>query len=286
MRGYTVASRGSFIARLDGDGTVCVFPEADSQLPGLKERYGPNLCACLTFVARLRHRIGAARPLTIADMADIVGLDEPAISPDGRTVALLVDRQDMAHAIDIVHLQLLDVRYRCDDCDDSGDRSERSAMVERRAAGFSRSSHGIRQVFTFAANVVTQRTHAARRRDRLRVEPGRERHRVRGNRRARKRARRSPHHHDYFFAGQQRLHRDRAHAARSSLDRCRPARRIARRLTPVSWTIAPTDPGGIFSPQIAWTPTDSASHSRASHPHSAATTRIDALAASTSRRAR
>ena len=27
----------------------------------------------------------------------------------------------------------------------------------------------------------------------------------------------------------------------------------ARRLTSGSWTIAPTDPGGIFSPQIAWT---------------------------------
>ena len=27
----------------------------------------------------------------------------------------------------------------------------------------------------------------------------------------------------------------------------------ARRLTGGSWTIAPTDPGGIFSPQIAWT---------------------------------
>jgi dipeptidyl aminopeptidase/acylaminoacyl peptidase len=28
---------------------------------------------------------------------------------------------------------------------------------------------------------------------------------------------------------------------------------LARRLTSGSWTIAPTDPGGIFSPQIAWT---------------------------------
>ena len=27
----------------------------------------------------------------------------------------------------------------------------------------------------------------------------------------------------------------------------------SRRLTSGSWTIAPTDPGGIFSPQIAWT---------------------------------
>ena len=51
----------------------------------------------------------------------------------------------------------------------------------------------------------------------------------------------------------QRLHGDRADAARPPLDRLRPAGGAPRRLTSGSWTIAPTDPGGIFSPQIAWT---------------------------------
>ena len=60
------------------------------------------------------------------------------------------------------------------------------------------------------------------------------------------------HHHDYFFAG----NNDYTATALTSPDHLwivtlRDGR--ARRLTSGTWTIAPTDPGGIFSPQIAWT---------------------------------
>ena len=208
-----------------------------------------TLAFLLLFV--LTSGLAGARSLTIADMAGIVGLDEPAISPDGRTIAVLVDRQDIAHATDIVRLLLIDARTGATIAtipatDPSVPRWSRNGLQ----LGFLAGSHGTRQVFTFAANVVAQRTHAAADVIDFAWSPDGKTIAyaaidVPANAAA------VAAHHDYFFAG----NNDYTATALTPpvhLWTVPAAGGVSRRLTSGSWTIAPTDPGGIFSPQIAW----------------------------------
>ena len=192
-----------------------------------------------------------ARSLTIADMAGIVGLDKPAISPDGRTIAVLVDRQDTVRATNIVRLMLLDARSGATVAtipasDPSVPRWSRNGLQ----LGFLAGSHGTRQVFTFSANVVVQRTHAAADVIDFAWSPDGKTIAfaatdVPANAAA------IAAHHDYFFAGNNDYT---ATALTPPVHLWTVAANggVSRRLTSGSWTIAPTDPGGIFSPQIAW----------------------------------
>jgi len=195
--------------------------------------------------------VSTASSLTIGDMARIANLEEPSISPDASTVALLVDRQDVARAADNVELVLIDAR--------SGRRIAtvpgRDPSVPRwspngRQLGFLTSSHGIRQVFTYSNGAVAQRTRAAADVIDFAWSPDGQKLAfaatdVPANANA------LAHHHDYFFAG----NNDYTATALTPpihLWTISSNGGTARRLTSGSWTIAPTDPGGIFSPQIAW----------------------------------
>jgi dipeptidyl aminopeptidase/acylaminoacyl peptidase len=192
-----------------------------------------------------------SRSLTVADMAGIVGLEEPAISPEGRTVALLVDRQDIAKATDIVRLLLIDARTGATIAtipatDPSVPRWSRNG----RQLGFLARSHGTRQVFTFATNVATQRTHAAADVIDFAWSPD-DKTIAFAATDPPANAAALARHHDYFFA------RNNDYTATALTPPVHlwivPAGGgVSRRLTSGSWTIAPTDPGGIFSPQIAW----------------------------------
>lgn len=194
------------------------------------------------------------RTLQIADMARIVNLEEPAIMPDGRTVALVTIREDLAAATDVDSLELVDLA-------DGKTRTivrGRDVAVPRwspdggRLAYLAR-ANGVMQVYIHAhSGSARQITHAAADVIDVAWSPDGERlayvaSDVPPNRVA------LAQHHDYFIAG----NNDYTATALTPSDHLwvvslRDGHE--RRLTQGTWTIAPTDPGGIFSPQIAWTP--------------------------------
>jgi dipeptidyl aminopeptidase/acylaminoacyl peptidase len=207
-------------------------------------------CALLFLLAGAPVGLGA-RPLSIDDMARIVGLEEPAISPDGRTIALLVDRQNMARATDDASLLLIDARDgRTVATIAAHDPSVPRWSPDGRELGFLASASGTRQAFTYTRGTTVQRTHAAADVIDFAWSPdGRSlafaATDVAANAAALAR------HHDYFFGGNNDYT---ATALTSAVHLWTVALRggAAHRITSGSWTIAPTDPGGIFSPQIAW----------------------------------
>jgi dipeptidyl aminopeptidase/acylaminoacyl peptidase len=197
----------------------------------------------------------SARTLQIGDAARIVNLEEPAISPDGKTVALLAYHQDMRNAADVPSLLLAGIRdgatrtlvsghdvsvprwspsghilsYLADDADGIAQIFERTAGgVTRRITSSPTSIIDFEwrpdggQIAYVAADLPLNRAALAA-------------------------------HHDYFFAGNNEYTATAATppdhlwivAARGGR---------ARRLTSGSWTVAPTDPGGIFTSQFAWSP--------------------------------
>ncbi len=183
-----------------------------------------------------------------SDMARIVDLEEPAISPDGTRVALVTISQDLRRAADVDSLVLIGTRdgrgrvlVRGDDVAVprwSPDGSRLLYLARPPAGGF-------RQLF------VRSPGGAARQLTRARGEvidaawnpDGRAIAFVAADYQAPA---------TYFFAGDN----DYTATALTPPDHLWvvPAGGgRARRLTAGSWTIAPTDPGGIFSPQIAWT---------------------------------
>ncbi|MGA8534290.1 MAG: S9 family peptidase [Candidatus Tumulicola sp.] len=196
-----------------------------------------------------------ARTLQIADMRRIVDLEEPAIAPDGRRVALITGRQNIADATNVTSLELIDpttgkVRTLVRGLDVAVPRwspDGRSLAYLARPA-----ESAVAQVYLRdTRGTVRQLTHAAA--DVIDFAWSPDGTRVAyvatdlpANRVA------LAHHHDYFFAG----NNDYTATALTPPDHLwvatlRDGR--ARRLTSGTWTIAPTDPGGIFSPQIAWT---------------------------------
>jgi dipeptidyl aminopeptidase/acylaminoacyl peptidase len=192
--------------------------------------------------------LGPSAPsLSLGDMARIVDLEEPAISPDARHVALVVVTQDRPRDAYDNDLAVIDVR--------TGRMQvvafRHEVAVPRwspdgsRLAYLARPSQGLPlQLFVREGGANVQLTHARGDVSDAAWSPdGREVAFVAAD---------PPSTAPFFFAG------DNDYTA-SSLT---PPEHLwivsasggkARRITSGSWTIAPTDPGGIFSPQIAWT---------------------------------
>jgi dipeptidyl aminopeptidase/acylaminoacyl peptidase len=192
--------------------------------------------------------LGPSAPsLSLGDMARIVDLEEPAISPDARHVALVVVTQDRPRDAYDNDLAVIDAR--------TGRMQvvafRHEVAVPRwspdgsRLAYLARPSQGLPlQLFVREGGANVQLTHARGDVSDAAWSPdGREVAFVAAD---------PPSTAPFFFAG------DNDYTA-SSLT---PPEHLwivsasggkARRITSGSWTIAPTDPGGIFSPQIAWT---------------------------------
>ena len=198
-----------------------------------------------------------ARPLGIADMARLLDLEEPAIAPDGSAIAVVAIAQDTDRATYVNSLVLVDARSGALRVVVRG----HSVAVPRwspdgtRLAYLSRpSDSGVAQVYVRDANGRGERVLTRAGNDVIDFAwspDGRTIAYVAADVPAN--AAELAHHHDYFFAGDN----DYTATALPPSDHLWtvPSRGgTARRLTSGSWTIAPTDPGGIFSPQIAWTP--------------------------------
>lgn len=198
----------------------------------------------------------SARTLQISDAARIVNLEEPAISPDGRTVAMLLYHQDLLRAEDVPSLVLVEV---------SSGRMRaivhgRDVAVPRWSPDGSRLAYlapdagGVVQIYQRALDGVTRRlTESPTDIIDFEYRPdGREIAYVAADLAANRAA--LAKHHDYFFAGNNEYTAtaltppDHLWVLSSS------GASRARRLTSGSWTIAPTDPGGIFTSQFAWSP--------------------------------
>lgn len=197
----------------------------------------------------------AARPLQIADIARIVNVEEPAVTPDGATVAVITIRADMRAAQEVDSLELVDVatgatRTLVRGHDVAVPRWSpdglRLAYLARPAPdaplqAFVRARNGTTRQITHAVGDVVDVAWSpdGRRIAFVAVDPPAN-------------AAALAAHHDYFFAGDN----DYTATALTPPDHLWTVAASggrARRLTGGTWTIAPTDPGGIFSPQIAWT---------------------------------
>jgi dipeptidyl aminopeptidase/acylaminoacyl peptidase len=217
-----------------------------------------NALVLTLLVAAFSTAAGAAgaRTLAIADMARIASVEEPAISPDGAIVAAVVVRQDVAAAAYVNSLVLVDVGTARSHTVATGrdvavprwsPDGSRMAFLQRASAG------GNLQLFLRRSDgAIAQITHAQGDVIDFQWSPdGRRIAYVAADVPANRAALAA--HHDYFFAGDN----DYTATALTPPDHLWivPASGgSARRLTHGTWTIAPTDPGGIFSPQIAWTP--------------------------------
>src|SRR5580704_4370515 len=190
----------------------------------------------------------AARPvLQLRDMARIVDLEEPAISPAGTRVALIAIGQDVARAKYINRLLLVDThtgasRILVRGADVAVPRwsPDGSRLAYLARAG----KEGFRQLFVRESSGASRQLSQARGEvgDAVWSPDGRRIAFVAADRQAP-----AP----YFFAGDN----DYTATALTPPDHLwvvSAAGGAPRRLTGGSWTIAPTDPGGIFSSQITW----------------------------------
>ncbi len=189
-----------------------------------------------------------AAVLQVGDMGRIVDLEEPAISPNGSRIAVVAIAQDLPHAAYLNTLVLVDAQSgRMQTAARApgvavprwSPRDERLAYIARP------SENGIAQLFVRAPSGETaQLTHALGDVIDAAWSPNAQEIAYV----AADRQEPAP----FFFAGDN----DYTATALTPSDHLWivPAGGgRARRLTSGSWTIAPTDPGGIFSPQIAWT---------------------------------
>ncbi len=190
----------------------------------------------------------AQRVLQIGDMARIVDVEEPAISPDGKSIAILTIVADAKRTGDNVTLAVVDAG------------SGRTHTVTRRgeAAVPRWSPDGSR--LAYLARPSAEAPHQLFVRDRN----GRTRQlthargdvidaawRPDGGELAFVAA--DPATNDIFFYAGNNDYTATSLTAPDHLWVVPAGGGTARRLTHGSWTIAPTDPGGIFSPQISWT---------------------------------
>jgi dipeptidyl aminopeptidase/acylaminoacyl peptidase len=216
-----------------------------------------TLAAVLLAIAALagRPETTPARTLQIADMARIVDLEEPAIAPDGRHVAVIAIRQDIERATEVNSLELVDVAMGRVRTLVRGHEVSvpRWSPDGRMLAYLARPSDGaVQQAYLRGIDGTTRQLTRALA-DVIDIAWSPDGSRIAyvatdlpANRSA------LAHHHDYFFAG----NNDYTATALTPPEHLwvvtvRDGR--ARRLTSGTWTIAPTDPGGIFSPQITWT---------------------------------
>lgn len=196
------------------------------------------------------------RTLAIADMGRLLDLEEPAISPDGTRIAYLAIAQDLTAARYVNALELLDVRsgavrtlvrggdvavprwspdgtqlgYLARPRENAalqifavrpGGRARLVAAASGEIRDFAWSPTGDRILFAADDPPVNAAAVAA--------------------------------HHDYFFAGDNDYTAT-ALVPSTHLWLVSAAGGKPQRLTHGSWTVAPTDPGGIFTPQFAWSP--------------------------------
>ncbi len=181
-------------------------------------------------------------------MARIVDLEEPAISSNGSRIAVVAIVQDLAHAASLNRLVFVDAQSgRMQTVTRATDVAvPRWSPRDQRLAYLARPSEsGIAQLFVRAPSGETvQLTHALGDVIDAAWSPNAQEIAYV----AADRQEPAP----FFFAGDN----DYTATALTPPDHLWivPAGGgRARRLTSGSWTIAPTDPGGIFSPQIAWT---------------------------------
>ncbi|MEO7201620.1 MAG: S9 family peptidase [Candidatus Tumulicola sp.] len=196
----------------------------------------------------------SARTLEISDAARILNLEEPAMSPDGHTVAMLVYHQDLVHAEDLPSLVLVDVA--------SGHMRAivrgRDVAVPRwspdgsRLAYLAADANGVVQIYQRSLDGVGRVTESPTDIIDFEYRPdGREIAYVAADLPANRVA--LAEHHDYFLAGNNEYTAT-ALTPPDHLWVISSAGGRARRLTGGPWTIAPTDPGGIFTSQFAWSP--------------------------------
>ncbi|MBV9717985.1 MAG: S9 family peptidase [Candidatus Eremiobacteraeota bacterium] len=189
-----------------------------------------------------------AATLQISDMARLVDLEEPAIAPDGNRIALLAIGQDLRRAAYVNRLLLVDVgtgrmqtllRGRDVSVPRWSPNGRDLAFLARAA------SNGPRQLFLRTpTGRMLQLTRAQGDVIDAAWSPD-------GRQIAYVAADPQPDA-PFFFAGDN----DYTATALTPPDHLwivSASGGAARRITSGSWTIAPTDPGGIFSPQIAWT---------------------------------
>jgi dipeptidyl aminopeptidase/acylaminoacyl peptidase len=200
----------------------------------------------------------SARTLESADIGRIANLEQPAISPDGRRVALVVIRPDAARSGYANALVLIDVasssqRTLVDGSDVSDPRwsPDGSRLAYLATAESGKSQLFVRALGSAAPEPPAQLTHAkgdvidmAWRPDGAELAFAA----------ADSRAFREPggRHHTYFTAGDNEYTAT-APAPAVHLWLVRADGTRERRLTAGTWTLPPTDRGGIFAPQFAWT---------------------------------
>lgn len=197
----------------------------------------------------------AARTLTSADIARIVNLEQPAIAPDGRRIALVAIATDLPHATYTNKLLLVDAASgRIETLLSGHDVAVPRWSPDGRSLGYLAAAGGGKfQLFVRDARAVSRQvTHAqgdvidfAWRPDGTALAFAA--YDAPANAAALRR------HHDYFEAG------DNDYTATAltpsvHLWLASPGRAPERRLTSGSWTLPPTDRGGIFSSQFAWQP--------------------------------
>jgi dipeptidyl aminopeptidase/acylaminoacyl peptidase len=196
--------------------------------------------------------------LESSDIGRIVNLEQPAISPDGGRIAFVVIRPDVAHATYASALTLIDVATRAQETIVAGNdvSDPRWSPDGTRLAYLATAENGKSQLFVRDMTAATpgpgvQLTHSAGdvidmawRPDGAElafgatdVPPFRDP---------------DGRHHTFFEAGDNEYTAlGPAPAVHLWLVRADGTRE--RRLTSGTWTLPPTDRGGIFAPQFAWT---------------------------------
>jgi dipeptidyl aminopeptidase/acylaminoacyl peptidase len=197
--------------------------------------------------------VGTAHLLSVADAARIRNLEQPAIDPAGRRVALVEISADLRHATYVNKLVLIDIASgRIATLVSGRDVSVPRWSPDGRSLGYlATAANGKSQLFVRDAGGVSRQLSEARgdvidfawRPDGAALafaaydEP------------ANAAALRA--HHDYFEAGDNDYTQT-ALTPPVHLWLATAGRTPARRLTSGTWTLAPTDRGGIFSSQFAW----------------------------------
>ena len=187
-----------------------------------------------------------ASVLQIGDMARIVDLEEPAITPNAARIAFVAISQDLAHAAYVNRLYVVEARTgRTTALVTGPDAAVPRWSPDGARLAYLAESGGIRQLFVRSSDGKSVKlTHSAGDViDEAWSPNGRELAYVAADPQKPS---------TFFFAGDN----DYTQTALTPPDHLwvlPSSGGKARRLTSGSWTIAPTDPGGIFSPHVAWT---------------------------------